>query len=185
MCFQKYILGIAFSRQFHPLYRRLYKCCFLLLSTTRHKYTSVQAHFSTFRSPVLSLHQGHYVTRSKSPYYLDNNEGDFAQEIWTNGSTTISQKSYWSDYFRWRNLCVQFLKVKYYSSNCGEGTFWLLNFQSRISGGNRCFYITHLQRKSIPSMAPLVGKNCTHGIFSHVVKLMKTEMKISTVVFPN
>ena len=131
-----YILGIAFSRQFHPLYCRLYKCCFLLLSTTRHKYTSV--HFSTFRSPVLSLHQGHYVTRSKSPYYLDN-EGDFAQEIWTNGSTTISQESYWSDYFRWRNLCVQFLKVKYYSSNCGEGTFWLLNFQSRISGGNRCF----------------------------------------------
>ena len=38
----EYILGIAFSRQFHPLYRRLYKRRLLLLST-RHKYTSVQA----------------------------------------------------------------------------------------------------------------------------------------------
>ena len=125
------------------------------------------------------------MSQGANPHINLDNEGDFAQEIWTNGSTTISQKSYWSDYFRWRNLCVQFLKVKYYSSNCWERTFWLLNFQSRISGGNRCFYITLLQRKSIPSMAPLVGKNCTHGIFSHVVKLMKTEMKISTVVFPN
>ena len=49
----EYILGIAFSRQFHPLYRRLYKRRLLLLST-RHKYTSAQA------VPMISQCQANY-----------------------------------------------------------------------------------------------------------------------------
>ena len=75
---------------------------------------------------------------------------------------------------------VQSPKVKYYSNNCREKTFWVLNFQSRIFGWNR--YLDAFTPLAPNEYSTIIGRKVHKWSFQEYFYI---EMKILTVVFSN
>ena len=75
---------------------------------------------------------------------------------------------------------VQSPKVKYYSNNCREKTFWVLNFQSRIFGWNR--YLDAFTPLAPNEYSTIIGRKVHKWNFQEYFYI---EMKILTVVFSN